>query len=103
MPHSRAGIASLVLGSLCIGGLIFSMFLQVKPGATSSDSALLILQVIAFLFVATPLLGVVLGVIGLCGKQRRRITALVGLCLNTLILLLLLALFAVVYLLRPVP
>jgi peptidoglycan biosynthesis protein MviN/MurJ (putative lipid II flippase) len=102
MPHSRAGVASLVLGSLCVGALILSMFLQTKPGATNAASWRLILGVVACVFVATPIVGLIFGVAGILAKQRRRITAVIGLFLNGMVLLLLGCIIVLAYMTRDV-
>jgi hypothetical protein len=47
--------------------------------------------VIALTFLACPVAGLVLGIIGLRSKQRKRITAAIGVCLNGLVLLLITA------------
>jgi hypothetical protein len=60
---------------------------NVAVGAVVGSHAL----VVALTFLACPVAGLVLGIIGLRSKQRKRITAGIGVCLNGLVLLLITA------------
>jgi hypothetical protein len=83
MPHSRAGIASVILGALCIGVVVLLLFLQPRKGGSRANASpsVLVAQIIALLWLALVVAGAGLGIVGLLGR-RRRVTAVVGLCLN---------------------
>jgi hypothetical protein len=90
LPHSSAGIASFVIGALCIPALFLS--LVVRTGARPTPSN--VLMIVAFACLVSPILGLVLGIIGLRSKQRRRVTAVIGVCLNGFVALLFVGLIA---------
>src|SRR5262245_39587494 len=88
--HSRAGVASLVLGSFNLGVLILSMYVGTQRGMGGPlPEWLIVLLFVVFICLVCPVLGAAFGVVGLYGEQGRRMTAGVGLCLNVLVLLVL--------------
>lgn len=46
-------------------------------------------RLIGMTFIGCPLLGVALGIVGVCSKTRKRVMAVIGLILNSLIFILL--------------
>lgn len=97
LPHSGAGIASLIVGLLCFIALFLSLVVSTGPRARLSPT---IAVLIALGYFLSPVLGLVLGIIGTRSKQRRRVTALIGVILNGLVLLLWIGLIALAFALR---
>jgi hypothetical protein len=99
--HSRAGIASVMLGGLCLIALFLS--LQVRAGGaagTSPDLSPFAARIIGLSCLACPVLGAALGVVGLLSKERKRLTAIIGLSLNGVILVLLAVMVAIFFAVR---
>ena len=82
-PHSKLGIASLVLsafaGLTIIGLIAYVAVAEARsPGSTDGEATEIALGLVGIGGVLVALVGLVLGIVGLCLPDRRRVTALLG-------------------------
>src|SRR4051812_27109830 len=93
LPHSGAGVASLVIGAFAVAGRFVSM-VSSSAAFVRSSHARSIESFILLAILASPVVGLVFGIVGMRSNHRRRVTAVIGVCLNSLVLLLLVTLIA---------
>lgn len=91
-PHSGVGIASFMIailfGAALIGLIAFAAYLEVNtPGGvdeTSTEAMIAGLCILGSL--ACNFLGAVLGLVGVLQRDRKKVFAVLGLVLNTIVL-----------------
>ena len=86
--YSRLGIASFVM-SVLVGMSMFAMFVVAgimeasSPGGIQEESAqAVILGLVVFGLLFLDLLALSLGIAGLCERNRRKLFAVLGLCIS---------------------
>ena len=91
LKHSGFGIASFVI-ALAVGTLEFIVFViagileTTTPGGIDEDSPILMLLVIVMIGgLLLNLLGIILGIVGLCLRKRKKIFAVLGVVIGSLV------------------
>ncbi len=108
LKHSGLGMASFVLSLLTVAGVIgfyLAVTAAVSRGvvdATNPPAGLLAAGMVFLISVLVALVGIGLGIAGLIQKDRRRVLAVVGLVLNSLVVLTVAVLIVLGYALAPV-
>ena len=94
-PHSRAGIASFILGVLSIVGLFLSLNVRksapAAPGSAPAMDSRATATLLFALFLVLPLIGLALGIVGVTRRNRKHGLAIAGIVLNAIVLLLIAA------------